>query len=209
MDNLTKLIADNKERPIADAPKDGKFIIVSNPDDPDCNPCVVKENNEIDPYWEMSESNGWDADSQLPYIPTHFRLIPDDRLALVAEVIVDGVKQTIMTVKNIMDGLLQAGILPSELANYACIITRLEATLHDATTIAAGGHDGKSNDSPPPMATSVMKHGTKCRCQTCGTPGTWDDMEHAEKGAAEFSDAVFNANCDGRSIILCHECYDK
>ena len=70
--------------------------------------------------------------------PTHFRPLPGDRLARVTENIIDEVEQTIATVKNMMDGMLQAGILPSELANYACIISRLESALEQATAIAEG-----------------------------------------------------------------------
>lgn len=43
--------------------------------------------------------------------------------------LVDEIEQTIMTTQNMMNGMLQAGILPSELANYAIIITRLESAI--------------------------------------------------------------------------------
>ncbi len=55
-----------------------------------------------------------------------------------------------------------------------------------------------------PIATSELKHGTKCLCTTCLYKGTWDDMK---AGKAEFKDAVWiNGHYNS---IECHVCWLK
>jgi hypothetical protein len=69
---LTKLIAENKERPIAEASRktNSRFLL------------------KIDTCWVVGFWNGfsWEGeDDGLLLYPTHFRPLPDDRLAFVAE----------------------------------------------------------------------------------------------------------------------------
>jgi hypothetical protein len=63
-----------------------------------------------------------------------------------------------------------------------------------------------------PRASRKLGHGTKCRCGTCGTKGTWDKIKDGENFS--FDDAVwYNAkdrnDDDGIGFIECHECWLK
>lgn len=58
-----------------------------------------------------------------------------------------------------------------------------------------------------PKGSRKLVHGTACYCGTCGAPGTWDDMQHAEGGAAIFEDACFYNTFEKH--IECHECWLK
>ncbi len=79
-DALTKLIAENKERPIAEAPRDGSDVILRF----ECGGLIVASWDCEKEVWDCGDR--WLEDDEL----THFRPLPDDRLALVAECLDDG-----------------------------------------------------------------------------------------------------------------------
>ena len=62
-----------------------------------------------------------------------------------------------------------------------------------------------------PLASQVIPHGTKCRCDACDSPGRWDDMQHkkgmGEYFVAEFDDAIWLNTDEHR--IECYECWLK
>ena len=79
---LTKLIAENKERPIAEASRktNSRFLL------------------KIDTCWVVGFWNGfsWEGeDDGLLLYPTHFRPLPDDRLALVTEVLLEALNNLV------------------------------------------------------------------------------------------------------------------
>lgn len=84
---LTKLIEDNKERPIAEAPTPNVDLL-----------CRCGDSLEllryIDKNHMRNNESGWfEAYSlQGKYKPTHFRPLPDDRLALVCEALMKGLE---------------------------------------------------------------------------------------------------------------------
>lgn len=75
-DALTKLIAENKERPIAEAPRGGTKVIARN------------QYNDVTAAYYSAATNAWHysmaGDWQFGGV-THFRPLPDDRLARVTE----------------------------------------------------------------------------------------------------------------------------
>lgn len=81
---LKKLIADNKWRPIEERPKDGNWFLANyahgemraHNEPPNC---VMGEWREIDGRWRGCGG--------LRGFPTHFRPLPDDRLAKACEVL--------------------------------------------------------------------------------------------------------------------------
>lgn len=98
---LTKLIAENKERPIADAPRDGTRIIGSFGDN---KYAVIRWESVyhregvytgwviygIKERWWMRLLGSGNCALKPEMEPTHFRPLPDDRLAVVAECQDDG-----------------------------------------------------------------------------------------------------------------------
>lgn len=84
---LTKLIEENKWRPIEEAPTPNVDLL-----------CRCDDSLELLRYVEKNHmrnnESGWFEAYSLrgKYNPTHFRPLPDDRLALVTEVLLDAMK---------------------------------------------------------------------------------------------------------------------
>ncbi len=80
---LTKLIAENKERPIAEAPRDGTEVIARN------------QYNDVTAAYYSAATNEWHysmaGDWQFCGV-THFRPLPDDRLADICAVFLDALQ---------------------------------------------------------------------------------------------------------------------
>lgn len=117
---IRKLIAENKERPIAEAPRDGRAILAKGED-----------GNWYITFWEVSLCGGWSQEwldrwhngraewwnnNQRNY--THFRPLPDDRLANAFSIILEHVAGAIEDLKD--DGgfdarqILEEGIKRAE-----------------------------------------------------------------------------------------------
>jgi hypothetical protein len=79
---LTKLIADNKWNPIEENPKEAEkthYLLLSDDD------CIDKG------FWDGER---WNTETLFIY-PTHFRPLPDDRLALVTEVLLEALNNLV------------------------------------------------------------------------------------------------------------------
>lgn len=95
-DPLIQLIEDGKWRDIESAPRDGRYIVFKwiAKDNPRTN-CDILSMGCIEPddYWDCE---GWTASKLLDdhnIKPTHFRPLPDDRLANVCEVLLEGLEE--------------------------------------------------------------------------------------------------------------------
>jgi len=86
---LTKLIADNTWKPIAEAQKDGTDIMLIIPSiTPPFDFGYFSAERNL--FEGRSFKSDYDA---LKYLPTHFRPLPDDRLARVTEVLLDALNR--------------------------------------------------------------------------------------------------------------------
>lgn len=58
------------------------------------------------------------------------------------------------------------------------------------------------------MDTKYIRHGDECLCETCGAPGTFDEMKLGSKNnEVEFEDAVW-INAES-GLCECYECWLK
>lgn len=98
MEALEKLIKDNTWQDIKDAPRDGTMILLRSPKNQ-----YFKE----DKGWYVGESF-WDDNEWCFYgygsNPTHFRPLPDNRLAEVCQVLIDGINNCIEENLHLADG---------------------------------------------------------------------------------------------------------
>lgn len=120
MTNLEKLIADNKWRPIEEAPRDGTEIELLVPLKwgkqalSKKEPRVGTGDYHAGAYWWDSDHYYWtNRIAQLTTLPTHFRPLPDDRLAKCAEVmmgviwkVIDNVPLTLQEAQEYLDEAL-------------------------------------------------------------------------------------------------------
>lgn len=119
---LTKLIEENKERPIAEAPRDGRDLLFYSPD--------YGGKHFIDWLTFDGELGVRDA------IPTHFRPLPDDRLARVTEALVHSYHYAMQILeKGKEDRIAKHGEAPAELL---WALSELNLALERVTAIAEG-----------------------------------------------------------------------
>ena len=80
---LTKLIEENKERPIEEAPRDGTMVLLYDGD-------TRAWNKPIGGHW-CKKVNGWASEWNCTPLSeqTHFRPLPDDRLARCFEILLN------------------------------------------------------------------------------------------------------------------------
>lgn len=123
---LTKLIAENKERPIAELPKDiGRTMFLARAIDV-CNGFTDGKPYTTDYYCVWAEPAGTFARWNHNFPPTHFRPLPDDRLARVTEFL--------------LDELERIGACYPETRGW------IDITKQQATAIAEGADDKSRSD---------------------------------------------------------------
>ena len=95
-EEIRKLIAENRLRPIEKAPKDGTMVLLYNGD-------TIAWNEPIGGHWQ---DGGWVC--QWNHTPlnneSHFRALPSDALADVAEALLDSVSATLEENLHLADG---------------------------------------------------------------------------------------------------------
>ena len=116
-DNIKKLIAENKWRGIADAPKeDGAVFMVNIPHDKLNDSATGIECDLVKRLGANTlEGTQWLHDASGEEAPTHFRALPDDRLANVCQTLLEGLEK----IKQGVDDRLHYTLTKEEMAQLA------------------------------------------------------------------------------------------
>lgn len=116
MTEVEKLIAENRWQPIEGAPRDGEDVVLLIPGS--TTPITI--GHCLDGDWFPQDETTLDGNMFIPE-PTHFRAIPDDRLAEVCRVLLDTINDALAVADRTMS------------------IAVLRSGRHRANEIAGGG----------------------------------------------------------------------